>query len=178
MANLNGKSCHDVDSSFAKNNGSLTCKECKFDVSKCTKCGNEIVDIGEECDGNNLDGKNCATINKGFVDGKLECTNNCSYDITACQVCYFSFYPSQGKPGTQISIFPKPNVCIKPYTFAVYYNGEKQGVACYGTNTQPEIRISIGVKFITDYIELVVKDFDTLKEIGRCKSSAPFVVIH
>ncbi|MBN2725605.1 MAG: hypothetical protein JXR95_16190 [Deltaproteobacteria bacterium] len=45
-------------------------------------CGNGKVDPNEECDGNNLDGEDCQSLGKGV--GYLQCTNECTYDFTAC----------------------------------------------------------------------------------------------
>ncbi len=76
--------------------------ECRRDVSKCgdgvcesperidncpedchANCGNGIRDFYEECDMNDLDGQNCATL--GFAGGVLFCTDNCRFDTSLCE---------------------------------------------------------------------------------------------
>jgi hypothetical protein len=49
-----------------------------------TLCGNGAIDDGEECDGTNLDGRDCADF--GFVGGTLRCTQ-CRFDTTDCTDC-------------------------------------------------------------------------------------------
>jgi len=49
-----------------------------------TLCGNEIVDAGEDCDGDNLNEETCQT--QGFAMGDLDCTQ-CHFDKTACSDC-------------------------------------------------------------------------------------------
>ena len=46
-------------------------------------CGNGQIELGEECDGSNLDGQTCATL--GFDSGSLACTYFCEFDTTQCQ---------------------------------------------------------------------------------------------
>ncbi len=74
--------------------GLLTCnpQTCKFDTSKCEKiqagyCGNGVINIGEQCDGTNIQ-KSCIDINE-FTGGELSCypagsQNGCSYDTRNC----------------------------------------------------------------------------------------------
>ena len=45
-------------------------------------CGNGVVDSGEDCDGNNLNGKSCST--EGFAGGTLSCTATCTFDTSSC----------------------------------------------------------------------------------------------
>jgi len=45
-------------------------------------CGNNQLDAGEECDGEELGGESCVTL--GFASGSLTCKANCSIDDSAC----------------------------------------------------------------------------------------------
>jgi hypothetical protein len=41
-----------------------------------------VIDAGEECDGNNLNGQSCMTL--GFEAGQLACGNDCQLDTDDC----------------------------------------------------------------------------------------------
>ncbi len=45
-------------------------------------CGNHVRNEGEQCDLNNLGGKNCSKL--GFSAGDLSCSASCKFDTTAC----------------------------------------------------------------------------------------------
>lgn len=94
--------CSDLVSTFT--GGSLSCVDCRFDVSQCTGgvsggfCGNEIIqspnDDGfyETCDNDSLGGKAC--LDYGLCDDVvgLACypsghENNCTFDTTGCVSC-------------------------------------------------------------------------------------------
>jgi hypothetical protein len=45
-------------------------------------CGNGTVDTGEDCDGTNLGGQDCAGL--GFMGGTLACRMDCTLDTTGC----------------------------------------------------------------------------------------------
>ena len=45
-------------------------------------CGNQLIESGEECDGNALSGATCHS--KGFTSGILSCTTSCFFDVTSC----------------------------------------------------------------------------------------------
>jgi len=47
-----------------------------------TECGNDIVELGEECDGTSLNGKTCSDL--GFNDGTLACAATCVFDTSDC----------------------------------------------------------------------------------------------
>jgi hypothetical protein len=46
------------------------------------ECGNDAVETGEECDGSDLAGEDCASL--GLVGGSLDCAADCSFDVSAC----------------------------------------------------------------------------------------------
>ena len=47
-----------------------------------SKCGNGVIDNGETCDGTNLGGATCQSLEgKG---GTLRCGSDCQYDISMC----------------------------------------------------------------------------------------------
>ncbi len=46
------------------------------------QCGDGVVDIGEECDGENLYGNTCAT--RGYYTGDLTCNVDCTFNETDC----------------------------------------------------------------------------------------------
>ncbi len=48
------------------------------------KCGNGLIDAGEDCDGADLGGADCASIGQGFVDGTLSCDVDCAFDTGGC----------------------------------------------------------------------------------------------
>jgi hypothetical protein len=45
-------------------------------------CNNELVDNGEQCDGNNLGGSSCQSL--GFSGGNLSCTSVCTFLTNQC----------------------------------------------------------------------------------------------
>ena len=49
------------------------------------RCGNSIIETGEECDKNNLGDLSCLKL--GYTDGLLTCNNECKRDLTNCSTC-------------------------------------------------------------------------------------------
>jgi hypothetical protein len=47
-----------------------------------SRCGNGRLDPGEQCDGSNLFGRDCATL--GFTGGTLACRPDCLFDTSHC----------------------------------------------------------------------------------------------
>lgn len=47
-------------------------------------CGNGMVDGTEECDGTDLDGQDCTSVDPIFFGGTLDCATDCTFDTTAC----------------------------------------------------------------------------------------------
>ncbi len=62
----------------------ITCTLYSCDTENTVEsCGDGVVDVGEQCDGANLDDQSCAT--QGFHGGLLACTGTCTFDLTGCQ---------------------------------------------------------------------------------------------
>jgi len=47
------------------------------------ECGNGVIDANEDCDGTNLGGATCETLNN--TGGTLNCTQTCLYDLSMCR---------------------------------------------------------------------------------------------
>ena len=45
-------------------------------------CGNGIVEAGEDCDDQDLDGQTCVT--QGFDGGDISCTQACTFNLSLC----------------------------------------------------------------------------------------------
>jgi hypothetical protein len=68
--------------------GTLGCDDqCFFDESACTgtpdRCDNGRVDVGEDCEGEDLGGMSCASLGY-FGGGALACSNDCTFDESGC----------------------------------------------------------------------------------------------
>lgn len=48
-------------------------------------CGNGLHDVGEECDGADLNGQDCVSV--GWSAGQLACDGSCIFDTSDCKVC-------------------------------------------------------------------------------------------
>lgn len=62
--------------------GFLVLSSCDDD-QKINTCGDNFIDPGEDCDGNNLGGFNCAA--QGYYAGTAVCTSDCKLDISTCE---------------------------------------------------------------------------------------------
>jgi hypothetical protein len=52
------------------------------DPENTSDCGNGVIDEGEECDTDDLDGETCSSRSAGL--GDLACTSECVFDETGC----------------------------------------------------------------------------------------------
>lgn len=74
------------DSGFA-DDGTLNewCVELTLSQDDPVMCGDDTAHYGETCDGADLNGADCVSIDMGFVGGTLGCADDCgSYDTTGC----------------------------------------------------------------------------------------------
>jgi hypothetical protein len=83
--NFGGLTCTDL----GFDGGTLDCsQDCSQVIeSGCMQapnCGNGLLDVGEACDGNNLNGQTCASL--GYDGGVLACTNGCMINVDGCSV--------------------------------------------------------------------------------------------
>lgn len=80
--------------------GTLGCDpiQCIFDTSGCGEklvCGNGMIDRGEHCDGDNLNGFTCTDL--GYASGNLACDPiTCTFDASGC----IAGPADDGSPGT------------------------------------------------------------------------------
>ncbi|MBU1536043.1 hypothetical protein KKF84_12035, partial [Myxococcota bacterium] len=56
---------------------------CDSETGGNSNCGDSVVDPGEDCDGEDMGGGTCITLQ--YYGGTLSCNSNCTYDITECQ---------------------------------------------------------------------------------------------
>jgi len=69
--------------------GSATClNNCTIDYSGCHKCGDGVINCpGEECDGADIGGATCSSINPMYTSGIPGCRSDCHYDLSSCGWC-------------------------------------------------------------------------------------------
>ncbi len=103
--------------------GNLKCTaNCKIDDSECTaaipqNCGDGKVGKGEDCDGENLNGKSCTSF-PGYKGGVLGCFATCRFDKNNCIPV-----DSTTDAGSDT-----PSPCVGPETYAV--NDVPDGQPC------------------------------------------------
>jgi hypothetical protein len=56
---------------------------CSNENSNPIPCGNGVLDTGEQCDGDKLNGQSCETLDLGH--GELKCTDICKFDPSECE---------------------------------------------------------------------------------------------
>ncbi len=81
--NLDGATC--VSLGFL-GGGTLSCTgDCHYFTENCLlgpECGNDEAELGEDCDGSDLNETTC--IDLGYAGGDLACTGDCYFDETGC----------------------------------------------------------------------------------------------
>ena len=86
---LNGNSCANKYGVNAKGQPVCDPVTCQVRYDACepdtTKCGDGIIDPGEDCDGNALDNHTCEADVAGST-GTLKCTDNCKFDYSDCRL--------------------------------------------------------------------------------------------
>ncbi len=84
-AALNGATCTSLG--YYNADGALRCRaNCTFNTSECGgHCGDSVIDgdDGEQCEGANLQGASCASLNFSR-GGLLACGADCRYDYSQC----------------------------------------------------------------------------------------------
>lgn len=63
-------------------------------------CGNGVVEPGELCDGDELGGETCNSVNGNFVAGELRCGPNCLWDAADCRLTEEIPEPPMGEIAT------------------------------------------------------------------------------
>ena len=61
------------------------------------KCGNSVIESGEQCDRSNLSGASCVSLGEG--DGRLLCDSTCMFDFSMCNRSYAPGYGQSGSGG-------------------------------------------------------------------------------
>lgn len=88
-------------------------------------CGNGSLDLGEDCDGSNLNGESCLSLLNADA-GFLSCLNTCRFDTSACVVT-------------------KPPVTIQPFCGDGVINGS--GEECDGSSFNNKTCTSLGLGY-------------------------------
>lgn len=65
------------------------CLELTLAVDDPVVCGDDVAHYGEACDGSDLGGMDCLSVEGGFFGGVLGCAADCTFDTTGCapQAC-------------------------------------------------------------------------------------------
>ncbi len=84
-SDLEGETC----ASRELGGGTLACDPvtCQYDLSGCEAkgiCGDGVADGLEECDGEDLRGATCATLDGTYIGGELGCSVDCEYLTHRC----------------------------------------------------------------------------------------------
>jgi hypothetical protein len=86
MTDPDSSSSGDPDTTGSSSTTDETDPDSSSSTGEPNECGNGAIDGDEECDSNELIGRDCGDF--GFAGGELSCTDDCTYDISMCSsVC-------------------------------------------------------------------------------------------
>jgi hypothetical protein len=63
---------------------SASSEDTRADDTSGAVCGDGVIEDDEDCDGDQLGGHDCTTIEGDFLGGELACGGSCSFDTGAC----------------------------------------------------------------------------------------------
>jgi hypothetical protein len=175
-ANLNGQTCASVQG--AGWTGTLSCNSCDFNTSSCIAppscgdstcnngetcstcpgdcgvcCGNGAIDSGEDCDGANLGGETCTSVQGPGWTGTLSC-NSCDFHTSGCIAPPFCGDSTCNGGETCSSC---PGDCGSCCGNGAINSGE----ACDGGNLNGQTCTSIGQGFVGGTLACDTCQFDT-----------------
>lgn len=65
--------------------GDWVCRSAGLEDPDCGTCGNNVIEVGELCDGNAFHASTSLCVNWGYLDGALGCRPDCSIDFSQCR---------------------------------------------------------------------------------------------
>jgi hypothetical protein len=84
LTQVNGETCETLGYQGGELGCLLTCED--YNLLGCFICGNEVVDIAEDCEGEMLDEEiTCESL--GYQAGDVTCGADCLYDTSECSIC-------------------------------------------------------------------------------------------
>jgi hypothetical protein len=84
LAQVNGETCQSLGYQGGELGCLLTCAD--YNLLGCFICGNEVVDIAEDCEGGVVpEGVTCESM--GYQAGDVICGADCLYDLSECSIC-------------------------------------------------------------------------------------------
>jgi hypothetical protein len=84
LAQVNGQTCQSLGYQGGQLGCLLTCTD--YNLLGCFICGNEVVDIAEDCEGNEVpDDVTCESL--GYQAGDVMCGADCLFDTSECSIC-------------------------------------------------------------------------------------------
>ncbi|MEX1363188.1 MAG: hypothetical protein AB1Z98_08685 [Nannocystaceae bacterium] len=83
LAQLSGETCVSLGFQGGQLGCLLTCDD--YNLLGCFICGNDVVDIAEDCESVVPEGVTCESM--GFEGGQIACGDDCLYDTSDCSIC-------------------------------------------------------------------------------------------
>jgi hypothetical protein len=84
LAQVNGETCQSLGYQGGQLGCLLTCTD--YNLLGCFICGNEVVDIAEDCEGGVVpEDVTCESL--GYQAGDVVCGADCLYDLSECSIC-------------------------------------------------------------------------------------------